>query len=445
MGAMKRNLVVVRCGATSLHREWLGGGERTWDLVLCPYQPVETDGLPSVLIPGQKWRGLYQYFLDNQEWNQYQYIWLPDDDLLATPAAIDRFFDLCGRFAVDLAAPALSADSHFFHVITMANQRCRWRRTTFVEIMMPCFSARFLQRALPTFALSPSGLGHGMDFLWPCMLDYQGVGIFDEVTVRHTRPVGGALDPAMAAACGRDVRFVTHDLAVPVLRKTIAAGCTEGLVIGADDALFKERYLGGYRYLADRAPDLADQLEAAQSRPVPALPQHHPLRYLDFHLRHAAVAGLSLARGRPSLVSSVSQWSRSQDPAIEAAGGNDGIIDGDHGFHTAHQVAPWWQVDLGEVRGIRTIDIYNRLAFKQRCVRFAILVSNDAENWTAVAAKQDDAEFGGADGRPCVCVFPQPVRARYVRVQLIGEGVLHLDQIEIFDDCPERAALGLRR
>ena len=44
----------------------------------------------------------------------------------------------------------------------------------------------------------------------------------------------------------------------------------------------------------------------------------------------------------------------------DAAGGCDGVIDGQWGFHTAEAVEPWWQVDLGQPETIRRVVIWNR-------------------------------------------------------------------------------------
>ena len=47
--------------------------------------------------------------------------------------------------------------------------------------------------------------------------------------------------------------------------------------------------------------------------------------------------------------------------AEDAAGGCDGVKNGKCGFHTASQETdPWWQVDLGEIRRLDRIVIFNR-------------------------------------------------------------------------------------
>jgi hypothetical protein len=140
----------------------------------------------------------------------------------------------------------------------------------------------------------------------------------------------------------------------------------------------------------------------------------------------------SIAMGKPALVSSVCQWSYFQDAAQEASGGNNGEIVGDFGFHTDHQTDPWWQVDLQDNYLVESVILYNRLDYRERCTRVAVLASMDGQDWHLQGAKIDDALFGGADGHPYVFKFGTPFIARYVRIAMIGEGMLHLDQIEIF-------------
>ncbi len=139
----------------------------------------------------------------------------------------------------------------------------------------------------------------------------------------------------------------------------------------------------------------------------------------------------NLALGRPALVSSVWEGEAEQDPARNAAGGNNGKITGHYGFHTAHEHEPWWQVDLGAAHEIGRVVVYNRMDLPERCTRMALYGSPDGEGWVMHAAKLDGSLFGGADGHPYV-FEPPPLRARFLRVGMIGEGFLHLDEVEVY-------------
>jgi hypothetical protein len=85
----------------------------------------------------------------------------------------------------------LTWDSHYSHITTLRNNMTKIRFTNYVEVMAPCFSSAILQKASPLFNSNLSGWG--LDYLWTGLAEnpQDGIAIIDEVTVRHTRPVGG--------------------------------------------------------------------------------------------------------------------------------------------------------------------------------------------------------------------------------------------------------------
>ena len=192
---MRKNLVIVRAGEGSLHETWLGGGERSWDLIVNYFgdnpHKFKAPGIRRIDSKGPKWPALQA--LMNQlgdELLQYDYVWLPDDDLASVPENVERMFSLCLAHRFELAQPALSLDSYVGHLITLANRNFVFRYTTFVEIMAPCFSAPFLRRCRPTFGANISGWG--LDLLWSSWVSHWSrIAILDVATVRHTRPMGG--------------------------------------------------------------------------------------------------------------------------------------------------------------------------------------------------------------------------------------------------------------
>jgi hypothetical protein len=425
-----RGLVVLRCGQNSLHWDWLDARRENWDLLLCPYQEIDARGHQAHVIPGQKWDGLANFFAKTQAWRDYDYICLPDDDVATDAASLNALFSFCARFKTSLAAPALTPNSYFSHPITMRNTEFAARRTSFVEIMMPCFSRAFFQEVLPTFGLSRSGTGFGLDYLWPYMLSYQDIWLCDDSPVHHTRPVGGMRKERLAALANADLQFV-HGFGIPALLKTIGGVGPDGIFQRCDEAGFAARYRRGYAYLTNRTPTLAQQIELDLASPAPAASAANR-NYIHFALEHLAAPDRTVSRDRPSRTSSTSQWSWSPDPALEASGANDGRLNGCCGFHTSYEVNPWWQVDLGALHGIESVVVYNRLDQKLRCVDFDILVSEDAASWSVAYAKRDGVPFGGADGKPFRHDFVPPTSARFLRVQLAGSNFLHLDQVEVF-------------
>jgi len=232
--------------------------ERNWDLYLCPYQEIEAvhDVECSIgnVLPGPKWAGLTTLLNSWNGWRDYEYIWLPDDDIFTNQDDIDAMFRFGEALNFDLFAPALQENSYYAHYITMTNRSFFARRVGFVEIMVPCFRKGTLERLLPTLDLTTTGWGWGLDSVWPKLLGYEGLGILDGVSVLHTRPVGSFRDPEL----GRRVmdesdRLLKHYCCRQEM--TTFTGVDEALtdmILTPDQLLV--RLIEGWHYLLDRDP-----------------------------------------------------------------------------------------------------------------------------------------------------------------------------------------------
>ena len=200
---IRKNLVVLRAGGRSLHPGWLGE-DRTWDLAISSYASDQAADFPEAELfdfyKGGKWDGVFRFFQQRPELlDRYDYVWLPDDDIETTCADVNRMFALCRDHGLELAQPALTRDSYFWHAVTLRCPLSRIRYTNFVEVMVSVLTTDVLARALPFFEHTKSGWG--VDYLW-CRLTSdpkRKCAILDEVTVRHTRPVGSVLAKTMQA------------------------------------------------------------------------------------------------------------------------------------------------------------------------------------------------------------------------------------------------------
>lgn len=265
----RRHLVIARVGRSSLHPSWLSAGAaRSWDLYLCPFQEIpfrpEFDGTVGEVIPGPKWTGLRELLGRWQGWREYAYIWLPDDDIFASQATIDRIFELASSLSFQLCAPALHESSYYAHFDTMRNRCCFARRTGFVEIMMPCFSAQALARLLPTLDLSETGWGWGLDSLWPKLLDYRDLGIIDSAAVLHTRPVGTFRDAELDLRVRAESDRIMADFDCAQMHTTFEAiGPDLKRLDLAADAL-AARLAQGWSYLWEHDPHVLPWIMEAQ-------------------------------------------------------------------------------------------------------------------------------------------------------------------------------------
>jgi GR25 family glycosyltransferase involved in LPS biosynthesis len=194
----RKHLVVVRAGESSLHPAWLeGAGQRSWDLIVhsygaeCPWsdeEGVEVIRATGADIVGPKMRAMHSlYERRKSDLLAYDYVCFADDDLAVSLESFNLMFSMCEQFALELAQPALTHDSHMGNWgITMENRSFLLRYTNFVEVMCPVFSRAFLERCAPTFVENMSG--YGLDFLWSSWVSSPWkIAILDACPVKHTR------------------------------------------------------------------------------------------------------------------------------------------------------------------------------------------------------------------------------------------------------------------
>jgi hypothetical protein len=221
---MRKNLIIVRAGPNSLHQSWLDGDKsRTWDLLVCPYVEVSFSKAPGVkiskVIPGLKYAGLRNLLTTDKIWASYDYIILADDDLRVPPGTWTRFFANVTKNKAALAAPALTIGSVASHPVTVQQSPIGARRTTFVEVMMPCFRVDVLEKLLPTFDDSPSGIGWGLDYVWGKLLDYKDIFVVDETPISHSTPSHN--DPRVVQLGFAEMKAMMKKYNAPQLEKNI--------------------------------------------------------------------------------------------------------------------------------------------------------------------------------------------------------------------------------
>jgi hypothetical protein len=200
----KRFLVITRAGDRSLHPHWTSSlATRDWDLVISYFgddaRRYRDAGDLRIDDKGPKYVGLHTLLQREDFWRDYDYIWLPDDDLAVVQSTISALFEVTASLDLTLTQPALSWSSFYSHPVTIRHPRFRLRMTNFVEIMAPCFKRSFLETCLPTLGENLSGWG--LDWLWPCLLRgvSSRVAIIDDVTVTHTRRRGPSYATLRAA------------------------------------------------------------------------------------------------------------------------------------------------------------------------------------------------------------------------------------------------------
>ncbi len=117
---------------------------------------------------------------------------------------------------------------------------------------------------------------------------------------------------------------------------------------------------------------------------------------------------------------------------LDAMGGCDGHKDGKWGFHTNLAEKPWWQVDLGAVRRVGRVLIWNRCdGTAGRTAHLMLRFSQDGTAWRTVYTHNGTVFHGVTDDKP-LTISLEDESTRYVRIELPGKDYLHLDEVEVF-------------
>ena len=136
--------------------------------------------------------------------------------------------------------------------------------------------------------------------------------------------------------------------------------------------------------------------------------------------------------------------------AEDAAGGCDGVKNGQYGFNTASaELDPWWQVDLGKPCALDRVVIFNRTDSGKaaRTSTIQVLVAADwpAKEFKQVYQHNGEVFYGVGENKPLVVnLKDQRVTARVVRLQVPGRCSFALDEIEVYalEDPQKNIALG---
>jgi hypothetical protein len=143
----------------------------------------------------------------------------------------------------------------------------------------------------------------------------------------------------------------------------------------------------------------------------------------------------NVALNKPPWQSSVYRSARLELAGSQVSGGgNNGRRPGSYGFHTLYETRSWWIVDLLAPHVIAEIHIYKRCgqpAIAARANALDILASRDGATWITLFSYHGTEPFG-CDGEPLIVAFEDKTQYRLVKLQLRNDGLLHLDEIEVY-------------
>jgi hypothetical protein len=177
-----RNLIITTIGEYNHYSLW-AEGTHSYDLYPIDYRIINTFKYP----------GIFNTITNNPHLLNYDYYWMPDEDIWATPDMIDDLFASMNKFNIWLGQPSIADTPDSFP---------SWKQlahsdgpdiimTNFVEIMCPCFSNSALRKCLSLFNKSVSGWG--LDLVWSKIGSGEKMAVINNIAVKHTRPVGGGM------------------------------------------------------------------------------------------------------------------------------------------------------------------------------------------------------------------------------------------------------------
>ena len=191
-----RNLILLRAGDASLHGTWLGDSiaQRQWDMHISYFgskggpQPCDEAISVSHDFQKNKWPGLAAALESNQfSLDDYDYVALPDDDLISTVDDWNRAFQIAREY--DLGACQLSLDQASFvgFLWTVKRPFLKLRYTSTIEFMAPVVRTDVLRKIIPY--LTAENNVWAMDHIVTHLLGDvpRSMAVLDAATVLHTR------------------------------------------------------------------------------------------------------------------------------------------------------------------------------------------------------------------------------------------------------------------
>lgn len=185
---MGKNLVISTVSNTSLHHLWTPS--HNYDSFLIYYD--EGTGYKGQSTFYQRAKGYKYHLIKDAVENlpnlfEYDYIWLPDDDIATNSEDICSLFEYMEEYKLHLAQPSIMG--YYGVDITLHQKGSKIRFTNWVEIMCPCFSLKALLECKQSF--KENNCGWAIERIWNRLLGHpkNKIAIIDDVIVIHTRPV----------------------------------------------------------------------------------------------------------------------------------------------------------------------------------------------------------------------------------------------------------------
>lgn len=195
---MKPYLIVLCAGDESLHEKNMWHeGKRSFDLAIVYYgsdavtkQKYESYSDYFFEVSGPKWQNIVTVLQNNAFWKNYEYMWLPDDDLEVSLHDVQVMFNIVAKEQCELSQPSLHPQNvSYKFLVHDPNVIMKSVPVRFVELQMPCFKVSTFDNIVFPFLVDNmwSISGWGFDYYWSTRI--QRKYLLNSIIVRHTKPV----------------------------------------------------------------------------------------------------------------------------------------------------------------------------------------------------------------------------------------------------------------
>lgn len=187
----KKNLVFSSVGDLSqFDKLWAQGGEN-YDIWVVYYGDNEETfkryknaSTYAIQRKGAKFQNFFYVYEKFKECiEEYEYIFIPDDDLIIDTNSINGLFKLAKEYNLSICQPAFDSNSKVSWNVTRHHKNNILRLTNFVEVTAMLFSKPALVNTMRYF--DPSLIGWGIDYLsiWANGVDVKNTyAVIDAIT-----------------------------------------------------------------------------------------------------------------------------------------------------------------------------------------------------------------------------------------------------------------------
>lgn len=139
---------------------------------------------------GSKWENILWFLEEMTLWDDYAYMWFPDETIAMDEGTAKKYLDLVTTKSFLISQPSVDLRCrNLTHKVLLTDKKQFFRRSGFVGIDAPCFHMEFVKNSLlPFLKENRDSLksGWGLDMWWS-QLNSNDVYIVDTVSM-HIHP-----------------------------------------------------------------------------------------------------------------------------------------------------------------------------------------------------------------------------------------------------------------